>query len=353
MFKKLTAIFITVLMMATLLTGCLSSGSKPTNTPPANTGNDPAKGAKVIKVSNGVSESHPSITALREVFKKQVEEKTNGRYTVEVYHTNQLGDDTKATEAVKAGTIEANMTSTAPLVGLVPELAIFDIPFLFPNEKVADAILDGEIGKMLADKMPAQGIITLAWAENGFRHLTNSVRAVRTPADLKGMKVRTMDNKFHLAAWTAMGASPTPMSWSEVFTALQSKTIDGQENPIPNSYSARIQEVNKHFTLSGHIYSPFMFNFSKKVWDTIPAADQKIIREAAIATGKRERELNREATVKNLGQLKNEGVTVTELTAAEKKVFQDLTLPVWNQVAEKAGKDLVEKLKSEIAKVAK
>lgn len=348
MSKKVISILVAVMVAALLLSaGCLSSEkNKPAQQQP-----NAAQGKKVIKVSNGVAEKHPAVIALNEKFKKIVEEKTNGRYVVEVYFSNQLGDDVKATEALRAGTLEACMTSTAPLVGFTKELAIFDIPFLFADEKTADFVLDGPIGQKLSGLMPAQGLVNVGWAENGFRHLTNSVRPVSTPEDVKGMKVRTMENNFHLAAWRALGANPTPMSWAEVFTALQQKAIDGQENPVPNFYTAKIQEVNKYISTTGHIYSPFMFLFSKKIWDTYPKEDQEIIMAAAKETCLYERKLNREATTKFLQDLKKEGYTVIELTPDQKKPFRDLTAPVWDQVAAKVGKDLVDQVKTEMAKV--
>jgi tripartite ATP-independent transporter DctP family solute receptor len=352
MIKRLSFIFALVMACSLLLTGCLSSDKKPEASAPAKpVAQQSTEGKKVIKVSQGVAEKHPATIALNEKFKKIVEEKTKGRFVVQVYFGNQLGDDVKATEAVRAGTLESCMTSTAPLVGFTKELAIFDIPFLFDNEKVADAVLDGVIGQKISAMMPAQGLINLAWAENGFRHLTNSVRPVSSPADLKGMKVRTMENAFHLAAWRALGANPTPMSWAEVFTALQQKAIDGQENPVPNFYTAKIQEVNKYISTTGHIYSPFMFLFSKKVWDTYSKEDQDIIMAAAKETALYERQLNREATTKYLADLKKEGYTVVELTPEQKKPFREMTASVWDQVAVKVGPDFLNQVKAEIAKV--
>jgi tripartite ATP-independent transporter DctP family solute receptor len=349
--KKAISVLVAVVMVLALalVAGCLSSDKSKTAQQPQ--AGQSSQGKKVIKVSNGVAASHPAVTALNEKFKKMVEEKTNGRFVVEVYHSNQLGDDVKATEALRAGTLEACVTSTAPLVGFTKELAIFDIPFLFDNEKVADFVLDGPVGQKISDLMPAQGLINLAWAENGFRHLTNSVRPVKSPEDVKGMKVRTMENNFHLAAWRALGANPAPMSWAEVFTALQQKAIDGQENPVPNFYTAKIQEVNKYISTTGHIYSPFMFLFSKKIWDTYSKEDQAIILAAAKETALYERKLNREATAKYLDALKKEGYTVVELTPEQKKPFRELTAPVWDQVAAKVGKDFVDQVKAEMAKV--
>jgi tripartite ATP-independent transporter DctP family solute receptor len=277
-----------------------------------------------------------------------VEEKSNGRIKVEVYSGGQLGDDTKGTEACRAGELEIVNTSTAPLVGLVPELSIFDIPFLFDNNEVADKVVGGEIGNYLNAKLEEKGLINLAWNENGFRDLTNSVRVVKSPKDLSGLKIRTMENKFHLEAWKLMGASPTPMSWSEVFTALQQGTIDGQENPIPNFYSTRIQEVNKYITITNHIYSPFLFLISKQIYDTYDAETQNIIKEAAQAYGLAEKELNRAETETKKKALVDEGCTVTELTDDERQVFKDVTAPVWDSVEKAVGSEIIEKLKTAI-----
>lgn len=355
MSKKIISMVIALTMMATLFTGCLSGNVETDTKNETKTSNEKKstanRDAKVIKISNGISDKHPVYKAQVEVFKKMVEEETDGRYVVEVYHSNQLGDDVKATEALRAGTLEMTFTSTAPLVGMVKELAIFDIPFLFPDNETADAILDGKIGDKLSSLMPDQGLINLAWAENGFRHLTNSVKAVKTPEDLKGMKIRTMENNLHLAAWKAMGANPTPMSWSEVFVALEQKSIDGQENPVPNFYSARIHEVNPYITTTGHVYSPFMILFSKKIWDKIPQEDQEIIRKAAKETAIYARKWNREAVVDNLEIIKEEGGTVVELTPEQKKPFQEATKSVWDLVAKQVGQDFIDEVRAEIEKL--
>ena len=354
--KKFLLILAASTLVAVLLASCLKSEAKAGQAVPQPQAEKQAviaKDAKIIKVSNGSGPSFPPVIASQEKFKKIVEEKTNGKYKVEVYHSGQLGDDVKATEALKSGTLETCITSTAPLVGIVKELAIFDIPFLFTSEKTADAVLDGPIGQDLAELLPAKGLVNLAWCENGFRHLTNSVRPVKAPADLKGLKIRTMENPFHLASWKALGANPTPMSWSEVFTALQQKSIDGQENPIPNFFANKIHEVNKYISLTGHVYSPMLFLFSKQIFDTYPKEDQEIIKAAAREMALYERQINREAAVKNLEQIKAAGGVVTELSAEQKKAFQDLTASVWGLVEAKVGPDLIKRLKTEIAKAPK
>jgi len=179
-----------------------------------------AKPATVLKISNGINEAHPTFLACKE-FEKIVESKLPGKYDVQVYANAQLGDDVRATEAVRMGTLEMVATSASPLTGLVPEFNVFDLPFIVTSFKAADAVYDGPIGAKLAALLEPKGIKLLAYYENGFRQLTNSVREVKSPADLKGLKIRTMQNPIHLAAWRALGANPTPMPFSEVFTAMQ------------------------------------------------------------------------------------------------------------------------------------
>lgn len=349
--KSIAMVFGVALLMSTLV-GCGEIGSTATTAPPVAetpSGVDTSKAEITIKVSNGASESSPGVQAQTSTFKTMVEEKSKGRIKVEIYSGGQLGDDTKGTEALRAGELEIVNTSTAPLVGLIPELSIFDIPFLFDNSEMADKVISGEIGDYLNGKLEEKGMINLAWNENGFRDLTNSKKVVKSPADLSGLKIRTMENKYHLEAWKLMGASPTPMSWSEVFTALQQHTIDGQENPIPNFYSTRIQEVNKYITITNHIYSPFLFLISKDIYDTYDVETQNIIKEAAQAYGLAEKELNRAETEVKKAKLVEEGCTVTELTDEERQAFKDATAAVWDSVEKAAGAEIIGKLKTAVS----
>ncbi len=339
---KLTGVLILGCLITSSFVGCKNNDTKKSETANA------APQNLVIRVSNGSSESAPTVQAAINVFAPAVEEASNGRITVENYYSSVLGDDTKATEACRSGELEIASTSTAPLVGLIPELAIFDIPFLFTSYEEADAIIDGKIGDILNQKMEEKGLINLAWDENGFRDLTNSVRPVSSPDDLNGLKIRTMENKYHLEAWKALGASPTPMSWNEVFTALQQGIIDGQENPIPNFYAARIQEVNKYITTTGHVYSPLLFLYSKKIFDTYDSETQQILRDAARKFALAERQLNREQTELKKQALIDEGCTVIELTPEQKKLFQDKTQSVWASVEKQVGSELINDLKTEL-----
>ena len=299
----------------------------------------------VVKVSNGAGETSPGVKAQLSVFAPMVENNSKGNIGVEVYSGAQLGDDTTATEMVVAGQLEINNTSTAPLVGYVPELGIFDIPFLFADEAEADKVLASEVGDYLNAKLADKGIINLAWNENGFRELTNSKHAVATVADVAGLKIRTMENKFHQELWNSLGATATPMSSSELYTALEQGTVDGEENPVANFYSYQFQEVQKYITMSNHIYSPFLFDMSKKIWDTYDADTQAILTEAAKAFGEEEKKINRQAAADNLQScIDDYGMEVTYLTDDAKAEFVAKTAHIQDMIAKDTGAEIMDLL---------
>ena len=304
---------------------------------------------KILKISNGINEQHPSYLGGKK-FGEILAAKLPGKYTVQVYANAQLGDDVRATEAVRMGTLEMVTTSASPLTGLVPEFNVFDLPFIVPNTKAADAIFDGPIGARLAADLEKKGLKLLAYYENGFRQLTNSVREVKSPADLKGLKIRTMQNPIHLEAFRAMGANPTPMPFSEVFTAMQQKTIDGQENPIPTIWLSKFYEVQKYISLTGHVYGPQIMLINKKLWDSFPAADQKIIAEAAQETAVYQRGLNRKLNKEFVDNLKKAGNTVTVLTPEQHKAFADACASVYATWEPKIGKALLDEFRATVSK---
>jgi TRAP-type transport system periplasmic protein len=301
----------------------------------------------IIKISNGLNNLHPTYLGCVE-FKRIVEQKLGDKYEVQVYSDAQLGDDVRATEAVRMGTLEMVATSASPLTGLVPEFNVFDLPFIITSTKAADAVFDGPVGAKLAKLLESKGFILLAYYENGFRDVTNSVRAIKSPTDLKGLKIRTMQNPIHLAAWRALGANPTPMPFSEVFTAMQQNVIDGQENPIPTIYLSRYYEVQKYVTLSNHVYGPHILLINKKLFESFPPNDQKIMREAALASAKYQRSLNRKLAKDNIAELKKNGMIVTELTPQELAEFKKATLPVYTEWEPKIGPALVKEFQDAV-----
>ena len=362
--KKALALLLAMAMTATMA-GCgLAATTAPDNSSNNDSTNDSTKSDNtevgtygssaetqgktnpiVVKVSNGAGETSPGVKAQLSVFAPMVENNSKGNIGVEVYSGAQLGDDTTATEMVVAGQLEINNTSTAPLVGYVPELGIFDIPFLFADEAEADKVLASEVGDYLNAKLADKGIINLAWNENGFRELTNSKHAVATVADMAGLKIRTMENKFHQELWNSLGATATPMSSSELYTALEQGTVDGEENPVANFYSYQFQEVQKYITMSNHIYSPFLFDMSKKIWDTYDADTQAILTEAAKAFGEEEKKINRQAAADNLQScIDDYGMEVTYLTDDAKAEFVAKTAHIQDMIAKDTGAEIMDLL---------
>ena len=215
------------------------------------------------------------------VFAREVEKRTNGRYKIQNFYSGALGGERESIEAVQLGTQELTLTSTGPIPNFVPEAKILDIPFLFRDKAHAHAVLDGPIGEEMLKQFEPKGFKALAWAENGVRHMTNNKRTVLLPDDLKGLKMRTMENPIHIAAYKGFGIVPTPMAFPEVFTALKQGTVDGQENPLSVIMAAKFDQVQKHLSLTGHVYSPAIWLINKAVFDKLSAADKQAFIDAA------------------------------------------------------------------------
>eukprot|EP01035_Chromulina_nebulosa_P013338 gene13338-17720_t len=232
-----------------------------------------------MKISISTAQNSHQGVAI-DTFAKEVEKRTGGRYKVQTFYNGSLGGERESIEAVQLGTQELAFSSTGPVPNFVPETKILDVPFLFRDKAHARAVLDGPIGQDMLTKFDAKGFKALAWAENGFRHMTNSKRDVKAPEDLKGLKMRTMENPVHIAAYKGFGIITTPMAFPEVFTALQQGTVDGQENPLPVIISAKFDQVQKHLSLTGHVYSPCIFVMNKATFDKLSAADKQAFLDA-------------------------------------------------------------------------
>ncbi|RBW69297.1 TRAP transporter substrate-binding protein [Bacillus taeanensis] len=346
--KKLFAMMMTALMVF-VLAACGGSNEAQNESGSDNGGSGEVK---TIRAGIGLNDQHPQFKGLLK-FKEIVEEKTNGAIVVEAYHSGQLGDDRTMTEALQLGTQEVTIPSTAPLANFVPEFSVFDFPFLFPNEEVADKVLDGEVGQGFLQKLESQNLVGLSYWENGFRDVTNSERAIATVEDFKGLKLRTMENDLHLEAFRALGANPTPMAFTELFTAMQQGTVDGQENPYATIYLQKFYEVQDHVSNSHHIYSPFVFLMSKSFYDGLTEEQQQIVKEAAVEAGQYERELNREANEQYLADLQAEGMTYTEISPEEREKMVELVKPVIDKYAEKIGKDVVDEVYNAVEEASK
>ena len=353
--KKWGVVLSSLLSLSLLLTACGGGGQQAAQTSgeQAQTEGTQSSGqgsegqsddgkSYVFKVGHSLTEDHPYHISMLDMAKK-VEERTNGKVKFEVYPLSQLGAERELTEGLTMGTVDMVITSTAPVTNFYPQLGVLDLPFLFEDREHAFKVLDGEIGQKLLKGIESANIVGLAWAENGFRHITNGQKEIKTPADLQGMKLRTQENKIHLAAFEALGAKPTPMAWTEALTALQSGVVDGQENPPVVAKTYKLYESNQtYMSLTGHVYSVAMILFSKPVWDTLPADIQQIIAEEAKAAGQYERELSIKMEEESLAELKEKGVIITE--DVDKQAFREAMKPVYEKFKDQIDQDLLNQI---------
>jgi tripartite ATP-independent transporter DctP family solute receptor len=291
-----------------------------------------------FRVSNGVSKEHPMGNGLAKMGACTLE-KSGGKMKITPYWDGALGNDLTATQSVRTGSLEMVLTSTAPLTSIVPELGVFDLPFLFNDEKEADAVLDGKAGEWFAAKLPAAGVVNLAWWENGFRHTTNSKRPITKVEDFDGVKMRVMQNTIFIDTFKTLGSNAVPMAFSEVYSALETKTVDGQENPYNNIENMKFYEVQKYLTLTKHAYSPTLVLFSKKVWDGLSAQEQGVLKECAAQGRVEQRRVNREKEGQSLANLKAKGMQVNEITSAEMARIRDRAKGVYERHGKSIGSE--------------
>lgn len=300
---------------------------------------------RTIRMSNGINEDHPVGNGVAKM-RACMADKSGGKLKLQAFWGGALGGDLQATQALRAGTQEMVITSSSPLVGIMPELGVFDLPFLFTNEKEADAVLDGAFGKHISDKLPNFGVVNLAYWENGFRNLTNSKRPVNKAEDITGLKVRVMQNNIFLDSFKSVGANATPMAFGEVFAALETRAIDGQENPLVTIDTSKLYDVQKYLTLTRHAYTPFMVLYSKKLWDQLSAEEQKILSDCAIVGRDEERKVSRELNDKSLANLKAKGMAVSEVSAEELAKMRAATAPVYDRHKASIGAETIGSLQS-------
>jgi len=303
----------------------------------------PAHAQTPMKISISIGQnSHQGIAI--DTFAREVERRTNGRIKVQPFYSGALGGERESIEAVQLGTQELTFSSTGPVPNFVPAARILDIPFLFRDKAHARAVLDGPIGQEMLKEFESKGFKALGWAENGVRHMTNSKRAVNTPDDLKGLKMRTMENPVHVAAYKGFGIITTPMAFPEVFTALQQGTVDGQENPIPVIVANNLNQVQRHLTLTGHVYSPAVLMVSPAVMGRLSAADREAFMEAARAAQRanRERVSTDEAT--GVEELRRRGMTV--VTEVDRSRFQAALGPAYQVYARELDGALLERIRT-------
>ncbi len=285
---------------------------------------------RTIKWTNGVNEDHSVGLGVKKM-QEVLNARTGGKIKINAFWGGSAGGDLAGAQATRAGTQEIVCTSGSALVGIVKELGVFDLPFLFANEQEAYAVLDGPAGQYFNKKLEAAGLVNLAYWENGFRNLTNSKRQVSKIEDFDGMKIRIMQNTIFLDTFKTLGANPTPMAFGEVFTALETKAIDGQENPFSTIETSKLYEVQKYLSVTRHAYAPFFVLYSKKLWDQLNPQEQAALREAALAGQTVQRDASRAQDEKSLALLKTRGMVVTEFSSAEKTRIVAKLTPIYDK----------------------
>ncbi len=327
--KKILGVIALFTVLIFALTAC---GGQPAKQEPAK--NEPAKSEpKVIKLAHVVNEKDGFHIAATK-FKELVEERTKGMVKIELYPNATLGDERTLIEGMQMGTVHMGVITNGPVANFLPEMAAFEMPFLFASPEEAYKVLDGEVGKKLLDKLETINLKGLAYAERGFRNLTNSKKAVKTPADLAGLKIRVMENPVYIDTFKTLGANAVPMAWTEALTALQQKTIDGQENPVNVIYSFKLNETQKYLSMTKHTYAPALFLMSKKVFDSFDKTTQEIFVKAAQEAAAHERKWNADMMAGQLKELKEKGMEIIEPDLA---AFQAAVKPVYEKYGSKFG----------------
>ncbi|WP_027015090.1 DctP family TRAP transporter solute-binding subunit [Comamonas composti] len=291
-----------------------------------------------------------------EIWADKVRERTNGRINIKLYPGVSLvqGDQTREFSALRQGVIDMAVGSTLNWSPQIKELNLFALPFLMPDYAAADALTQGEPGKRLFERLEKAGVVPLAWGENGYREISNSKHPIKSPADLKGLKIRVVGSPLFLDTFTALGANPTQMSWADAQPAMASGAVDGQENPVAVYTAAKLQSVGqKYMTMWGYINDPLIFVVNKDIWNSWTKEDQAIVRQAALDSAKEQVAISRKGMIEAdkplLKELTTHGVTVTQLSPAEREAFVKATRPVYDKWKQQVGADLVNAAEKAIA----
>ena len=286
---------------------------------------------RLAHVVNEQDAFHAAATKFRDL----VAERTDGAVTIEIFPNATLGDERTLLEGMQIGTVDMGLITNGPVSNFLEDMAVFELPFLFPSSQAAYAVLDGEIGQELLDRLEEVNLKGLAYAERGFRNLTNSERPVNTPADMKGMRIRVMENPVYIDTFRELGADAIPMAWTEALTAMQQGTIDGQENPVNVVHSFKLSETQTNMTMTRHSYAPAIFVMGLPVWQKLPEDVQGIIKEAAQEAAVYERALNAEEQEAQMQALRDAGMTIND--NADLAAFAEAVTPVYEKYGARFG----------------
>lgn len=303
---------------------------------------------RIIRFGYGLSESSNQGRAVK-YFAEELSKRSGGKLKVKGFGDASLGSDIQMQNALIGGAQEMMVGSTATLVGIVKDFGVYDLPFLFNNEKEADAVLDGPFGEKLLKSLNDKGLVGLVYWENGFRNLTNSKRPITKLEDMGGIKLRVMQNPVYIDMFNRFGANAVPLAFSELFTAMETGTVDGQENPVTTIQSSKFYEVQKYLTISRHVYSPWIMLASKRWYDGLSADEKKMLNEAAVASRDFERKDSREASAQSIAYLKEKGMQINELSPAELERMREMVKPAFDKYAADGGADVLKDLQGAIA----
>ncbi len=296
-----------------------------------------------IKLAHVVNENDAfHVCALK--FKEVVEAESGGELTVSIYPNAQLGDERNLLESMRMGVVDSAIITGGPIMNFMPKFGVFDLPFLFSTPEQDYRVMDGEICKQMLEEMAQHGWKGLAYGERGFRNLTNSKHPVSTPEDMKGLKIRLMQNPVYVDSFRALGANAVPMAWTEALTALQQGAIDGQENPLNVIVSFNLFESQKYLAITRHAYAPNVIMMSMKTWEKLSPELQSIVQDAAVKAAEANRTYDNEKEAEWLQFLKDKGMEVTTPDTAS---FREAVKPVYEKYEEEFGKELVEAILAE------
>ncbi len=307
---------------------------------------------RTIRFGHLNNTDHPTSTGVKK-FAEIVAAKSGGKLTVKEFPSSQLGNELQQQSALQGGVQEMLTASTTSLTGIVKEFGLFDFPFLFSNAQQADAMVDGPLGKMLSAKLADKGVVILGFFDLGFRNVTNSKRPITKGEDLEGLKLRVIPNPVFLETFKTFKANPLPMPFAELYNALESKAVDGQENPYSVILSSKFYEVNKFVSGTNHVYATNPVQISKRFWDKLTPVEQKLLQEAAIEAQNFQRVASREAAGKALGELKAKGMVYNDIAPAEMARMRAEVKPVYDKFAASYEPAVVTLFKTELERVSK
>jgi len=307
---------------------------------------------RTIRFGHLNNPDHPTSFGVKK-FAEIVAAKSGGKIKVTEYPSSQLGNELQQQSALQGGVQEMLVASTTSLAGIVKEFGLFDFPFLFSNAQQADAMVDGPLGKMLAGKLAEKGVVVLGFFDLGFRNVTNGKRPITKAEDLEGLKLRVIPNPVFLETFKTFKANPIPMPFAELYGALESKAVDGQENPFAVILSSKFYEVNKYVSATNHVYATNPIQISKRFWDKLSPAEHKLLQDAAIEAQNYQRVVSREASGKAVAELKAKGMLYNDIAPAELARMRAEVKPVHDKFAASYEPAVVTLFKSELERVSK